>query len=438
MLSKRDFAIADLGPCETDSPLLKLRYPDGGTFAFTDDDERILIDHRVASLGEITDETDCLPSFERAGARRKIFFKPEKTTVGIVTCGGLCPGLNNVIRDIVMTARHRYGVRRVLGFLYGYRGLVEKRSHIELTPEDVSEIHELGGTILGSSRGPQDAGDMVDTLEELDVNVLFVIGGDGTMRGALALSDEIRARNLEIAVVGVPKTIDNDFKFMDQSFGFLTAYSKAVEAIDSAHREAQSAPNGVGLVKLMGRHSGFIACAATLASNQVNFTLIPEVPFKLEGPNGLLEALRHRLERRDHAVIVVAEGAGQNLFGDTGSRRDRSGNVVLGDIGALLSQRIKEEFKNIGMEMNLKYIDPSYIIRSIKASPPDSVLCTGLAINAVHAAMCGKTEMVIALWHRALVHIPMRQAILERNVVDPSGPHWLSVLGTTGQPLAFY
>jgi len=438
MLSKKDFEIADLGPCEIDSPLHNLRYPDGGTFAFTDDDERILVDHRVASLRESTDETDCLPSFESAGARRKIFFNPEKTTVGVVTCGGLCPGLNNVIRDIVMTARHTYGVRRVLGFLYGYRGLVKKESHIELSPESVSEIHEMGGTILGSSRGHQDPCKMVDRLEELDVNVLFVIGGDGTMAGALALSNEIRKRGLKIAVVGIPKTIDNDFKFMDRSFGFVTAYSKALEAIDSAHREAQAAPNGIGLVKLMGRHSGFITCAATLASNQVNFTLIPEVPFKLEGPNGFLEALRKRLEYHDHAVIVVAEGAGQDLFGDAGSQRDPSGNIVMGDIGELLTQRIKEKFKDTDMDIILKYIDPSYIIRSIKASPPDSVLCTSLAIHAMHAAMSGKTEMVIALWHRSLVHIPMRQAILERNVVDTSGPYWLSVLGTTGQPLAFY
>ena len=438
MLSKKDFEVADLGQCEIDSPLLDLRYPDGGTFAFTENDERILIDHRVASRREITDATGALPSFECAGARRKIFFDPGKTTVGVVTCGGLCPGLNNVIRDIVMTARHRYGVRRVLGFRYGYRGLVEKESHIELAPENVSEINEIGGTILGSSRGPQDPGEMVDSLEELDVNVLFVIGGDGSMRGALAISEEIRSRNLDIAVIGIPKTIDNDFQFMDVSFGFVTAYSKALEAIDSAHREAQAAPNGIGLVKLMGRHSGFIACAATLASNQVNFTLIPEVPFKLDGPDGFLEALRKRLEDRGHAVIVVAEGAGQDLFQDSEGQRDPSGNLVLGDIGALLSRRIKENFKSSDMEITLKYIDPSYIIRSVKASPPDSVLCTSLAIHAVHAAMCGKTEMVIALWHRALVHIPMRQAILERNVVDPSGPHWLSVLSTTGQQPAFY
>ena len=240
---------------------------------------------------------------------------------------------------------------------------------------------------------------MVDRLEELEVNILFVVGGEGTMRGALALTEEIERRELHISIVGVPKTIDNDFRFMDRSFGFLTAYSKAIEAIDSAHREAQAALNGIGLVKLMGRHSGFIACAATLASNQVNFVLIPEVPFKLDGPDGFLESLRKRIELRGHAVIVVAEGAGQELFGGEDRQRDASGNVVMGDIGKLLSERIKEKFRDEGTEIVLKYIDPSYIIRSIKASPADSVLCTSLAINAVHAAMSGNTRMVIALWH---------------------------------------
>ena len=438
MPTGKDFEITGLGPCEIDSPLHRFRYPDGRTFSFTDDSERILVDHRVASLSGDAGEVDGFASLEHAGARKKIFFDPARTTVGIVTCGGLCPGLNNVIRDIVMTASLRYGVRRVLGFLYGYRGLTGKDSHVELTPEGVSEIHELGGTILGSSRGSQDVGEMVDRLVELEVNILFVLGGDGTMRGALALTDEIKKRNLEISVVGIPKTIDNDFRFMDRSFGFLTAYSKAIEAIDSAHREAQAALNGIGLVKLMGRHSGFIACAATLASNQVNFVLIPEVPFELDGPNGFLEVLRKRLELRDHAVIVVAEGAGQELFGDEDEQCDASGNTAMGDIGELLARRIKDKFREDGTEIILKYIDPSYIIRSIKASPADSVLCTGLAINAVHAAMCGKTGMVIALWHSALVHVPMHAAIQERNVVDPESAYWLSVLSTTGQPVAFF
>ena len=438
MSTRKDFEIADLGSCEINSPLQSFRYPDGRTFSFTDDSERILVDHRVASISGDAGGADGPASLERAGARRKIFFDPARTTVGIVTCGGLCPGLNNVIRDIVMTARLRYGVRRVFGFRYGYRGLTGEDSHVELTPEGVSEIHELGGTILGSSRGSQDVGEMVDRLEELEVNILFVLGGDGTMRGALALTEEIERRELHISIVGVPKTIDNDFRFMDRSFGFLTAYSKAIEAIDSAHREAQAALNGIGLVKLMGRHSGFIVCAATLASNQVNFVLIPEVPFKLDGPDGFLESLRKRIELRGHAVIVVAEGAGQEFCGGEDGQRDASGNVAMGDIGKLLSERIKKKFRDEGTEIILKYIDPSYIIRSIKASPADSVLCTSLAINAVHAAMSGKTRMVIALWHHELVHVPMHMAIQDRNVINPESAYWLSVLSTTGQPVAFF
>jgi 6-phosphofructokinase 1 len=438
MPSNEDYQIRTLGPCEFDSPLLNLRHPEGRDFAFATDDERVLVRHRLSLLRDAQGRIDDLPAFELAGARRKIFFDPQKTTAAMVTCGGLCPGLNNVIRDLVMTTKLQYGVRRVIGFRYGYRGLAEKDLYVELRHEDVKDMHELGGTILGTSRGPQDTSTMVATLQELGVDILFTIGGDGTMKGALALGDEIRKRGLKMAVVGIPKTIDNDFKFMDQSFGYTTAYSKAIDAIDSAHWEAQACPNGIGLVKLMGRHSGFIACAATLASNQVNFTLIPEVPFKLDGPNGFLEALRRRFELRDHAVIVVAEGAGQDLLEGVGGERDASGNVVLGDIGRFLAERIRDYFKTIKIEINLKYIDPSYMIRSIKASPPDSVLCTSLAVNATHAAMCGRTEIVVAQWHRALVHVPMRLVTGERHTVNPAGPMWLSVLGTTGQPLAFY
>lgn len=436
-----DFTIHDLGPCEHDSPLLALRYPDGRTFTFTGDDERVLVDQDLDALRESFGRAGALelvPSMERAGARPRIFFDPGATTVGIVTCGGLCPGVNNVIRDAVMTARLSYGVARTIGFKYGYRGLAAGGSQVDLTPGGVANIHKMGGTILGTSRGPQDVREMVDTLQRVGVDVLLAVGGDGTMRGALEICEEIRKRKLAIAVVGVPKTIDNDFKFMDASFGHLTAYSKALEAIDSAHREAEAHPNGLGIVKIMGRHSGFLGCQATLASNQVNFTLIPEVPFKFDGPNGLLAALKRRFQERDHAVIVVAEGAGQEHFGGEPPGRDPSGNILLKDIGPFLAGRIRDYFRDAGVEINIKYIDPSYIIRSLRASPPDSVLCTRLAINAVHAAMCGKTEMVVAVHHTALVHLPMTKAVSKCNVVDPAGPLWLSVLDTTGQPLAFY
>jgi 6-phosphofructokinase 1 len=437
MSSRRDFDVPDLGPRELDSPYLDLRYPDGRTINFTEDSERILVDHRVASPKEARSGVEDGFSFECAGARSKLYFNPSETTVGIVTCGGLCPGMNNVIRDTVFSCLLGYGVKKILGFKYGYRGLAQE-SYIELTPERVGEIHEMGGTILGTSRGLQDIAAVVDTLERLGVDVLFTVGGDGTTKGAIEICGEIRRRGLKIAVVGIPKTIDNDFKFMDRSFGYYTAYSKALEAIDAAHREAQAAPKGLGLVKLMGRYSGFIACSATLASNQVNIALIPEIPFKLEGPNGLLAALQKRFETRDHAVVVVAEGAGQDIVEGPRPGPDASGNIGLVDIGSFLKKRILSHFKSAGVDLTLKYIDPSYIIRSVPARPDDSVLCTKLSINAVHAAMCGKTETVVGVWHDTFVHVPMRQAISEINKVDPAGPLWLAVLGTTGQPLAFY
>lgn len=437
-MNQENFHIKQLGECHFDSPLQNLRDTEGNFFHFVEDNERILVQHRLNRLLQDGATLPNTPSLELAGPRKKIFFDPLKTSIGIVTCGGLSPGLNNVIRDVVMSANYLYGISRIIGFRYGYRGIAEENMYVELTPRAVTNIQEQGGSILGSSRGNQDIGRMVDRLLALKINILFVIGGDGSMRGALALSQEIAKRQLPISIIGIPKTIDNDFRYMDQSFGFDTAYAKAVEAIDGAHREAEGAPNGIGLVKLMGRHSGFIACAATLASNQVNFTLIPEVPFKLEGPHGLLEALRQRLLKRQHAVIVVAEGAGQDLLENAGTERDASGNIKLLDIGLYLADQIKNYFKKINMEINLKYIDPSYIIRSIKANAADSLLCTALAFNAVHAGMSGKTEMVVAMYRHSLVHIPIPQVIVTRNQVDPNGALWLNVIASTGQPIAFY
>lgn len=432
------FAIPTLGPCEVPSPLAAIRDHEGKTIDFVEDSNCILVDDTVRAVrAHAAEGGECL-ALELAGPRERIFFEPARVRVGIVTCGGLCPGLNNVIRSLVIAAEWHYRVEKVYGFRYGYAGLAKPDGEVVLDAEGVSEIHKLGGTVLGSSRGPQDADLMVDRLEKLGISILFVIGGDGSMRGALAIAEVVRRRRLKLAIVGIPKTIDNDLQFMDQSFGYQTAFSEAVRAIDCAHREAKGAPHGIGLVKLMGRHSGFIACAAALASGDANFVLIPEVPFRLEGPRGLLAVLQRRLERRQHAVIVVAEGAGQDLLAHAGEERDASGNVKLRDIGLFLAERIKSHFAQVAFEANLKYIDPSYIIRSVPANPADAVLCTSLGLNAVHGAMCGKTEMMLGMWHRRLVHVPIHQAIAARNRVDPTGTLWLNVLGATGQPLALF
>jgi 6-phosphofructokinase 1 len=430
-----DFTIKTLGKCTIPSPMADTY---GEYASFTPDDSRALYDTRLEDVLSRACGPNKLPSLEIAGPRDKIYFDPAKSRAAIVTCGGLCPGINNVIRGVTLCLYHQYGVRKIYGFQYGYEGFIPKYKHdtINFNPDTVDAIQDLGGSILASSRGEQSVEEIVDCLDRMDINMLFTIGGDGTLKGASAIAAEIDKRQLNISVMGIPKTIDNDISFTDSSFGFQTAYSLATESIKSAHVEAKGAPNGVGLVKLMGRHSGFIACYAALAQADVNFCLIPETPFELDGPGGLLSALEKRLSRRGHAVIVVAEGAGQELIRNTMVREkktDASGNVKLKDVGVFLRENIEDYFHTKGIPVNLKYIDPSYLIRSVPANAADSVFCGQLARNAVHAAMTGRTEMVVGNWKHSFVHVPIATAISERKKVDPRRGLWRSVLETTGQ-----
>ncbi|MEV0563145.1 ATP-dependent 6-phosphofructokinase [Dactylosporangium sp. NPDC050588] len=430
--------VRTLGESRIDSPLAALLRTGRTTQHYVDESDRVLLDDTVSLVAARGVPVDELPGFEPGGPRRKIFFDPSKTRVGIVTCGGLCPGLNDVIRALVLELTNHYGVRRIFGFRNGYQGMTARygRSVVDLDADVVAGINEYGGTILGTSRGNQDPDEIVDCLEQLSVNVLFVIGGDGSMRGALKIAEVVAERGRRIAVVGVPKTIDNDIPYIERSFGFQTAFAKATEAIRAAHVEATAFPNGIGLVQLMGRHSGFIACYAALANNDADYVLIPEVPFSLDGPGGFLAHLRARVVDRGHAMIVVAEGAGQELF-DAASSLDASGNVRLQDFGRYLRHRIAEDFAAAGVEANLKYIDPSYTIRSVPANPYDSVYCIRLAHAAVHAAMAGRTEMVVGRWRGRFVHVPISLAISSRNLADPNGDLWMSVLEATGQPPVF-
>ncbi|WP_298068240.1 ATP-dependent 6-phosphofructokinase [uncultured Mailhella sp.] len=375
--------------------------------------------------------------FEQAGPRDHIYFDPDKTKIAIVTCGGLCPGLNDVIRAIVMEAHYSYGVRSLTGIRYGLEGFIPRYHHdiVELTPSWVSDIHTFGGTILGSSRGPQESEEIVDALERMNVNILFVIGGDGSMKAAAAIQNEVFKRKLRISVIGIPKTIDNDINFIPRSFGFDTAVDVATMSLRCAHTEAIGACNGIGLVKLMGRESGFIAAQATLALNVVNFVLIPEAPFHLEGEGGLLPALEARLRSRNHAVIVVAEGAGQDLLTSNG-KTDASGNRVLGDIGHFLQNAINTYFAKKDMSISLKYIDPSYLVRSTPANTTDRIYCGQLGRNAVHAAMTGRTNMVVACLLDHYVHLPLELVTRRRRKIDIRSEYWRSVLASTGQHLA--
>jgi 6-phosphofructokinase 1 len=438
-ITMSDLAVQSLGPCRIESPLKPLIEARKTNVHYVEEDDRVLFPDTASLVAAAGVQAENLPGFEPAGPRRHIFFDPRKMRAGIVTCGGLCPGINNVIRGLVMELSFHYDVQRIHGFRNGYQGFIPRYGHdvLDLTPASVSNIDEDGGTILGTSRGGQDPQEIVDCLERMNVNAMFVIGGDGTLRGAMGIAAAAHDRGLKLAVVGIPKTIDNDIPYIDQSFGFQTAFAEATKSIRSAHVEAKASPNGVGLVKLMGRHSGFIACYASLAEPDANYVLIPEVPFALDGPQGFLAHLLDRVRDRGHAVIVAAEGAGQDLIAESAGGHDASGNRRLADVGVFLRQRITDHFAAAGVELNLKYIDPSYAIRSVEANPFDSVYCLRLAQNAVHAAMAGRTSMVVGRWRGRFVHIPIALAVSHRNQVEPSGDLWLSVLEATGQPRSF-
>ena len=420
-----NFKVETLGPCHIDTPMAGVQ--------FTEDHETILLHADFGDMEPYLKQGLTPPVFESAGPRRKIYHDPSKLKCGIVTCGGICPGLNDVIRAVVLSLIHHYGVQNIFGFRYGYEGLSSRHRHslLVLTAKNVENIHGRGSTILGTSRGPQDVPDMVDTLERMHVGVLFAIGGDGTLRGAKAISEEIGRRGLKIGVIGIPKTIDNDISFVQQSFGFQTAVSEAARVLYSAHSEAIGARNGIGLVKLMGRQSGFISAYATLANGDVDFCLIPEIPFTL---SGLMTALKERLRENNHAVITVSEGAGQELMDGTG-QKDPSGNVRLGDIGRFLQKHILKCFKEEETEVTLKYINPSYTIRSLPANAYDSVFCLKLGHNAVHAAMAGRTNMVVGFWSQNFTHVPIAAAVHKRHQVNPKGKNWSGVILTTGQPV---
>ena len=425
--------IETLGKANIDSPLLSEK--DSRNRTFISDEDRVYVSPNVTFHKKMALQDKEPASFDQAGPRRKIFFDPSKLRVTLVTCGGLCPGLNDIIRAITLQLFHGYGVKNIYGIKYGLQGFISKFKHdiVTLTPDTVCNILDTGGSVLGSSRGVQDVDEIVDCLDRMNIGILFMIGGDGTLMASKTIADKIYERGLKISVIGIPKTIDNDIHLVSRSFGFDTAVDVATDAIKAAHNEAKSYPNGIGLIKLMGRHSGFLATTAALAKQDVNFVLIPEIDVELDGSDGLLAALEKRLEKRKHAVIVVAEGAGQKFFKNTKTQYDASGNIRLNDIGLFLKETIIKYFKKKEIEISIKYIDPSYIIRSLPANANDSVFCSFLGRGAVHAGIAGKTKLLISHWNNHYVHVPMKASFGKRKQVDPSGNLWQSVIETTGQ-----
>jgi len=428
------FKIETLGPCKYNAKDLPGLTKMGISRFFVDDRSRVPFNFTFME-DEALDQEVC---FERGGARKNLFFESSKVRVGIVTCGGICPGINDVIRALVMELYHIYGVKNIFGFRYGYAGLNPQNGlyPVELSPKDVRDIHMDGGSMLGSSRGMVDPEIMVETLRRLKINILFTIGGDGTQKGAHQIHLAAKEKEYQLSVVGIPKTIDNDINYVFKTFGLDTAVEIAMEALNSAHIEATGAMNGIGLVKVMGRDSGFIAALSALASLHVNYVLIPEVDFDLRGPGSFLDDLENRLRERGSAVVVVAEGAGAHLM-ESDMRpqaRDKSGNILHKDIGMFLKNEIATYFAEKEMECNIKYIDPSYMLRSIPANANDSIFAAELARNAVHAAMAGKTDLIIGSWHSHTVHVPISLAIAKRKKINPNGHLWMEVLQATGMP----
>ncbi|MEC3964353.1 ATP-dependent 6-phosphofructokinase [Flagellimonas halotolerans] len=429
------FDIESLGAPQYSSPLELSTVKGDRIFNFVSESDRLVFDPSVQYYNQCLNDGESPICMEKAGPRQNIFFDAKTTTAAIVTCGGLCPGINNVIRGLVMALHYFYGIKKIIGIPYGYEGLNPEKGHgfVELTPDKVKDIHQFGGTFLGSSRGGQDVSVMVDTLEKNHVDMLFAIGGDGTLKGVNAIGGEIAKRNGKISVVGIPKTIDNDIDLIDESFGFQTAFDVASPILRDAHNEATGAYNGISIIKLMGRDSGFIAASAALAMPVVNFVLVPEMDFSLEGEEGFLKVLEKRLQEKKHAVIVVAEGAGQQLFKDRKMVKDASGNVQHEDIGVFLKEKITAYFKGKS-PVTIKYIDPSYIVRCAPANSSDSVYCSGLAYHAVHGAMAGKTKFVASRINNRYVYLPVAEVTKKRKKIDLEGEFWFSVLQSTGQP----
>lgn len=391
---------------------------------------------------------------------------PPRTpaALGIVTCGGLCPGLNNVIREIVYSLHRQYGCTSVFGIRGGYHGFVDEENppflllpldsdaqhyqntegHVALTINGVEktlealsvmQIHHEGGTVIASARGGHDTQAICTFLAVNNIQQLYVVGGDGTQRGALKIANAAKQLNLDCTVAGIPKTIDNDVAYLDRSFGFESAVEQAVQAVRAATVEARcNKPNGIGVVKLMGRSAGFIASQAALSAGDVDLCLVPECPLVLQGPTGCLPHLHRCVKEKGYGVVVVAEGAGEDVLGKS-AEMDAGGNRKLPPIGEFMKTQINSYFKEQGDAATVKYIDPSYMVRSGPANAADSMLCLRLAQNAVHGSMSGMTGFITGVVHNRIVYLPMDMVVAKSPTsMNPFGHTWERVLSYTLQP----
>uniref|UniRef100_A0A7S1RYX3 Phosphofructokinase domain-containing protein n=1 Tax=Alexandrium catenella TaxID=2925 RepID=A0A7S1RYX3_ALECA len=367
----------------------------------------------------------------RANACKEIWWDPSEVRAAVVTCGGLCPGLNSIIREVTNTLWHQYDVRHIYGIQAGYNGLSnpEKHKPIQLSPDKVRDIHMKGGSILKAGRGGFNPEQICDRLERLGINMVFTVGGDGTQHASHLLYEEAKRRNLDISIVGLPKSIDNDILFFDKTFGFDSAVSTAADIMRNGWVEATSCDKGVGIVKLMGRDAGFVAMHAALASTIVDLVMIPEVNVKLED---VIEHIDSTLARKNFMLIAIAEGAGQE-FVATGEK-DATGHTKYGDIGTFLRDEINAHLKKSGGRSF--YIDPSYIIRSCPIRPNDHIYCSRLARDAVHCAMRGYTGVCVGPIHNIIVIMPSELIASGKRRVKLTSSAWQSCVQSCNMPLS--
>ena len=369
----------------------------------------------------------------RGGPRFHIALDNLRVKACIMTCGGLCPGLNVVIRELVMALRYNYGVAEIYGIKWGFLGFTQKECWIKLEPEDVKHIHLLGGTVLGTSRRGFDGEEISKQLIKNNVNMVFFIGGDGTHRGIKELSKILKEKKKKIILVGIPKSIDNDMPIIDKSFGLESVVQESVRTIRAANVEANCNLNGIGLVKLFGRSSGFVAMLSTLAARDVNICLIPEIPFNLYGENGLLDFIFQRMQVKEHCVIVVSDGARFSVK----DYKTSNGRPVE-DIGLVIKKEIIEKSEELGIEVNLKYMDPTYVVRAVPANEYDCNLCAKLAESAVHCAFAGFTNFSVGMINNKPCMIPLEKMCgKSERKVEFNSDDYLMLLASTGQP-SFY
>ena len=425
-----DLAIARLGERTIDTPLRDLLGGREESVHYVTETDRVLLDDTLGVAKRRSAGTPAeLPAFNPGGPREKLYFEPSTVTAAIVTCGGLCPGLNNVVRALVLQLANAYGVKSILGFRNGYSGLTDTSAPLALTPELVRDIHNRGGTILGTSRGGQEPAAMVDTLARHRVDMLFVIGGDGSLRGAQKIA--AKPPPATAARRGGHPEDHRQRHSVDRPELRLPDRVRPRRRVDPrrAHRgRVHRRRRGTGQADGPAQRLHRLLCDTRQPRSRLRpdprsllpARQLPALPAQARRSAGARSRGRRR-GRRAGAVPRSAE-------------TDASGNARLGDIGALLRERVTAHFAQHGTPLSLRYVDPGYAIRSVPANAFDAVYCARLAQAAVHAGMAGFTSMVVARWHGRFIHLPIALATATRNQVDPHGDLWMSVLEATGQP----